>query len=183
MKNLTEKQEQIIAEITSEFLKINTEKASKPVGSLFDIDAIVGQREADIEERYQIHLDNEFFKEYLTEVVKNDMDKLNEDLKPLGLVSYKPKNWHEGTHFVIDTFQQSANGYTSDNSLRLSYRLKSKSVCFKSNIESINQYSKEYEIGSYIYSHIERKWANIEDFAKDSSVIDRIKKLYNQTQK
>ena len=43
MKNLTDKQQTILADITNEFIKINEEKKNRPKGSLFDIDGLLGQ--------------------------------------------------------------------------------------------------------------------------------------------
>jgi len=181
MKNLTEKQQMIIANITSEFSKINQEKKNRPKGTLFDIEGLLGQKEADTEQRYQIHLDNEFYEEMLKEIIENDMEQLNVDLKELGLTTFIPKIWGASYHsFCIDTIHQKENsGNYSDNSIILRYRLKSKIVSFESRIPSIEQKIKEYQIGCYVNSHTESFYSNIEEFAADKPVIEKIKRLIN----
>lgn len=182
MNNLTEKQKMIIANITSEFSKINEEKNNRPKGKLFDIDGLLGQKQADTEQRYQIELDNQFYEEMLKEIMKNDMEELNIDLKELGLTTFIPKTWdQDGNSFVIDTIDQKENsGYYSDYSIRLSYQLKSKGISFESRIPRIEQKLKEYQIGCYVNSHTERFYSNIEEFAEDKSIIERIKMLINK---
>ena len=182
MKNLTENQQMIIANITSEFAKINQEKKNRPKGKLFDIEGLLGQKQADTEQRYQIELDNQFYEEMLKEIMKNDMEELNIDLKELGLTTFIPHNWDKnGNSFCIDTIYQKENsGYYSDGSIRLSYQLKSKGISFESRIPRIEQKSKEYQIGCYVNPHTESFFSNIEEFAEDKSVIEKIKRLINK---
>jgi hypothetical protein len=182
MKNLTEKQQKIIAEITSEFIKINEEKKNRPKGSLFDIDGLLGQRDADIEEKYQIELDNQFYEEMLKDIIKNDMEQLNVDLKELGLTTFVPELWGKnGNSFCIDTIYQKENRkHYSDDSIILRYRLKYKAVSFESRIPSIEQKIKEFEIGCYVNPNSERFYSSIEEFAADKTIIEKIKRLINK---
>jgi hypothetical protein len=181
MNNLTDKQKMIIANITSEFAKINEEKNNRPKGTLFDIEGLLGQRDADIEEKYQIQLDNEFYEKMLKEIMKNDMEELNVDLKELGLTTFIPKIWdQDGNSFIIDTIHQKEKwGSYTDNSIKLTYQLKSKEISFESRIPRIEQKSKEYQIGCYVNSHTERFYSNIEEFAAHKPVIEKIKRLIN----
>jgi hypothetical protein len=182
MNNLTEKQQTIINNIMSEFSKINEEKNNRPKGKLFDIDGLLGQKEADTEQRYQIQLDNQFYEEMLKEIMKNDMEELNIDLKELGLTTFIPYNWDKnGNSFCIDTIYQKENsGYYSDDSIKLSYQLKSKAISFESRIPSIPQKSKEYKIGCYVTPNNETLYSNIEEFAEDKPIIEKIKRLINK---
>jgi hypothetical protein len=182
MNNLTEKQQTIINNIMSEFSKINEEKNNRPKGKLFDIDGLLGQKQADTEQRYQIELDNQFYEEMLKEIMKNDMEELNFDLKELGLTTFIPKNWDKnGNSFCIDTIYQKENsGYHSDYSIRLSYKLKNKYVSFESRIPSIEQKIKEYQIGCYNNPNYETLYSNIEEFAEDKPIIEKIKRLINK---
>jgi hypothetical protein len=181
MNNLTEKQQTIINNIMSEFSKINEEKNNRPKGKLFDIDGLLGQKQADTEQRYQIELDNQFYEEMLKEIMKNDMEELNVDLKELGLTTFIPKTWDQnGNSFVIDTIYQKEKWESySDDSIRLNYRLKSKGISFESMIPRIEQKLKEFQIGSYAYLNTERYYSNIEEFAADTRIIEKIKKLIN----
>lgn len=182
MNNLTEKQKMIIANITNEFSKINEEKNNRPKGTLFDIEGLLGQKQADMEQRYQIELDNQFYEKMLKEIMKNDMEELNIDLKELGLTTFIPKTWdQDGNSFIIDTIYQKENsGYHSDDSIRLSYQLKNKYVSFESRIPCIEQKSKEYKIGCYVTPNNETLYSNIEEFAEDTRIIEKIKRLINK---
>jgi hypothetical protein len=182
MKNLTEKQELILAEITNEFVKINEEKKNRPKGSLFDIDGLLSQKESDIEDRQQIEVKNLLFEQMLKSAMQRDMEKLNEDLNEYGLSAFIPKNWDKnGNSFVIDTIKQKEDsGYNSSNSIDLRYRLESMWVSFDSRISSIDKKSEKYRIGCYVTSNTERFYNSIEEFAKDTIVIEKIKKLLNK---
>jgi hypothetical protein len=182
MNNLTEKQQTIITNIISEFSKINEEKNNRPKGTLFDIDGLLGQKEADIEQRYQIQLDNEFYEEMLKDIVKNDMEQLNVDLEGLGLTTFIPKTWDQyGTIFCIDTiYQKEKWGIYTDETIRLSYQLEYEIVSFESRIASISKKSKQFKIGCYVNSSTERFYSSIEEFAADKTIIEKIKRLINK---
>ena len=178
MKNLTEKQETILAQITSEFIKINEEKKNRPKGSLFDIDGLLGQREADIEERYQIERNNEFYDEILQTNIQLDMDMLNIDLKELGLRAWRPSSYSKWVRgYVIDTMENFERGYDNySENIKLTYRLISKSKHFKSGISCITECENKHNIESCDFY-----FDNIESFSKYHRIIDRIKKLINKT--
>jgi len=107
---------------------------------------------------------------------------LNIDLKELGLTTFIPYNWDKnGNSFCIDTIYQKENsGYYSDDSIKLSYQLKSKAISFESRIPSIPQKSKEYKIGCYVTPNNETLYSNIEEFAEDKPIIEKIKRLINK---
>ena len=178
MENLTEKQNQIIANITSEFAKINEEKKNRPMGGLFDIDGLLGQREADIEEKYQIERNNEFYDEILQEKIKKDMDILNNDLKQLGLRAWQPTTWSEWVRgFVIDIIENfERDYYSSHESIVLKYRLLNTTKYFESGISYISECQNKHNIESCSFM-----FDNIEEFAKNKNVIEKIKKLINKT--
>ena len=182
MKNLTEKQQTIIADITNEFIKINEEKNNRPKGSLFDIDGLLCQKESDIEDRQQIQVNNLLFEEMLKSTMQRDMEKLNEDLNEYELCAFIPINWDiEGSSFVIDTIKRrNDSGYHSDNSIDLRYRLEYKWISFESRISSIDKKSEKYQIGCYVTPNTQRFYSSIEEFAKDTIVIEKIKKLLNK---
>jgi hypothetical protein len=179
MKNLTEKQELIIADITSEFIKINEEKKNRPKGGLFDIDGLLGQREADIEERLQIERNNEFYDEILQTKIQDDMDFLNIDLKQMGLIATRQKNWGSWVRgFQIDTIENFERGYfgLSDDTISLKYRLIGNTKYFVSGISSIQEYKNQHSIES-----CNRFFSNLQQFAKEGNVIGSIKRLINKT--
>jgi hypothetical protein len=177
MKNLTEKQELIIADITNEFIKINEEKKNRPKGGLFDIDGLLGQREADIEERFQIERNNKFYDEILQTKIQEDMDVLNIDLKQMKLIATRPKNWSSWVRgFQIDTIENFERGYfgLSDDTISLKYRLIGSRKNFVSGISSIEEYKNQHNIES-----CNRFFSNLQQFAKEGNVIGSIKRLIN----
>ena len=182
MQNLTTKQQTIIANITNEFARINEEKNNRPKGSLFDIDSLLCQKESDIEDRQQIEVNNLLYEEMLKSAMQDDMKKLNDDLNEYGLAAYIPINWKiDGNSFVIDTIKRRDNsGYNSSNSIDLRYRLEYAWISFESKISPISKYSEKYKIGCYVTSNTERFYNSINEFAKDTIVIDKIKQLLNK---
>lgn len=175
MNNLTEKQQLIISDITNEFTKINEEKKNRPKGGLFDIDGLLGQREADIEERYQIERNNEFYDEILTAKISEDMDTLNIDLKELGLRAFRPSNWSSWVRgYVIDTIRNFERGFEGDNKIKLQYRLFTKTKYFESDISYIEESLNKHNIES-----CSKFFNNLEEFAKSTNTIGGIKKLIN----
>jgi hypothetical protein len=182
MKNLTEKQELILAEITNEFVKINEEKKNRPKGSLFDIDGLLSQKESDIEDRQQIEVNNLLYEEMLKSAMQDDMNKLNDDLNEYGLCAYIPINWKkDGNSFVIDTIKRKDDsGYHSESSIDLRYKLEYAWISFESGISSIEKKSQKYKLSCYVFSNTERFYNNINEFAKDTIIIDKIKKLLNK---
>lgn len=177
MKNLTEKQETILAQITSEFIKINEEKKNRPKGSLFDIDGLLGQREADIEERYQIERNNEFYDEILQTQIQEDIDVLNIDLRQLGLRAWRPLTWAKWVRgFVIDTIENFERDYHYGENISIKYILINKTKSFKSGISSIDEFENAHKImwNNYRYS-------SIKSLAQSEEIIYNIKKLINKT--
>tara|TARA_R110000868_G_scaffold224763_1_gene476934 strand:+ start:226 stop:765 length:540 start_codon:yes stop_codon:yes gene_type:complete len=177
MKNLTEKQQTIIANITNEFAKINEEKKNRPKGGLFDIDGLLGQREADIEERYQIERNNEFYDEIFQTKIQEDMDTLNIDLRQLGLRAWRPLTWAIWVRgFVIDTIENFERDYHYEKNIIVKYRLFTKTKYFESGISYIEESSNKHNIEC-----CSKFFNNLEEFAKDINVIGKIKVLINKT--
>jgi hypothetical protein len=173
MKNLTEKQQTIIADITKEFIKINEEKKKRPKGSFFNIDGLLGQKEADIEERFQIEGNNKFYDEILKTKIQEDMDLLNIDLKELELRAFRPSNWADWVRgYIIDTINNFERGFGDSRSIIVKYRLFTKTKYFESGIEYIKESSNKHNIES-----CSKFFNNLEEFAKDQNVIGNIKKL------
>ena len=182
MNKLTERQNKLIEEIANEFTKINEQKKPMSKGNLFDVAGLLGQKEADLEQKHQIALDNLFYDEMLISIIEKDMEILNVELKELGLCVFKPKNWGDWVRgYVIDqTYFRDNSGYASDCAIKLDYRLDTKYVSFESKIGGIDQKNKEYKISSYVTPNTERFYTNIEEFSKDTLIIEKIKRLINQ---
>jgi hypothetical protein len=176
MKNLTEKQQTLIADITSEFIKINEEKKNRPKGGLFDINGLLGQREADIEERFQIERNNQFYDEILQTKIQEDMDVLNIDLIQLGLRAWRPSTWADWVRgFVIDTIENFEKDYHNDKNITIKYILIKKEKSFESGISFINECENNHKIEWNNY-----RYTTIKAFATHKDVIDNIKQLINK---
>jgi uncharacterized FlaG/YvyC family protein len=185
MKNLTEKQQTIIAEITSEFAKINQEKATRKTGGLLDVDTLLFERDQDIEWRKKIEIENRIAKEKFMDAVKRDMDRLNEDLKHLKLYADYPYD-DDKNRFCIDIIDRKfRSGKKMDllnckDILSFEYTQDYKNIGFKSNIDTIYKYLDTYKIKFY-YNSTEH--TNIESALKDEFAERWIKRLINNANK
>jgi hypothetical protein len=182
MKNLTEKQQTIIANITNEFAKINQEKATRKIGGLLDVDTLLFERDKDIEYRKQIEIENKIAKEKFYNVVKNDIDRLNEDLKHLKLYADYPYDDYRD-RFCIDIidrqFRSGARKMDLINCkdiLSFEYTQDKKHISFKSEIGNIYKLLDTYQIIFYYNSN---KHTNIESALKDDFAQRYIKNLIN----
>ena len=181
MQNLTENQKQLIQELTNEFISINLEKTKKKKGNLFDIDGLLQQKNLDLELRNEIELKNKIIREKLFEIVENDTNKLNEDLKELGLIAFQPKNWHKGYDIVINTIEKynRYEGRSIDKSIRISYSIPGKTKRFESKIGSIDELINEYTI-EHGYGSNPPKYTSIENLVKDQYFMSNLKELINE---
>ena len=85
MNKLTNKQQDILNEITNEFTKINEER-QKPKGkSLLGLEDMLDQRNKDLEKLEEIKAINKARKETYKQIVIDAIDKLNEELGSHGL--------------------------------------------------------------------------------------------------
>lgn len=180
MQNLTNKQQNIILQITNEFTRINEQKALPLNSNLFDIDSLLSQRDSDIEDRSQIEFDNLYYDELLSSIIEQDIEKINLSLVSIGLCCFTPSHWHQtGKTFVIDTLYQKSKGTYGDNKIAFEYKLITKEIRFNSRLSPIDKKSNEYVICSYVSSNTEAKFKSIEEFAKDERIIDKLKNLIN----
>jgi hypothetical protein len=175
MKNLTEKQQLIIEEITSEFNKINEEKKKLKKGTLLKLNEIVEQKENDLELRKTIELHNEaFFKNFLC-IVDDAINKLNSELLDYGLIAFKNSNHKfnakhnlSGISIYIDKIDYANQNKTSKYGITIRAINETFYKTFESKIEGIEKYvnfqgfkSADSYGGAY---------KNIEEFAEKSSL-------------
>jgi hypothetical protein len=177
MKNLTEKQQRIITEITSEFQRINKEKESQIKGSLIDISGLLKQQSDDLRLKREIEAENNLKRQKMEEIVEADMSRLNSDLIHLGLVCFY--TYHNNKHHIaIDTKAgRASSNYTRDGALRLEYTLPYVNKSFESRIASIEVYSDKPVIK---YSYASPEFKGIEELAKSEWFIANIKSLINR---
>jgi hypothetical protein len=177
MQKLTEKQQRIITEITSEFQRINKEKESQIKGSLIDISGLLKQQSDDLRLRKEIEAENNLKRQKMHEIVEADMIRLNSDLIHLGLVCFYTYQ-NNKQHIAIDTKSSRASSiYTRDGALRLEYTLPYVNKSFESRISSIEVYSDKPVIK---YSYTSPEFKGIEELAKSEWFIANIKSLLNR---
>jgi hypothetical protein len=189
MTNLTEKQQTIIADITNEFIKVNADKKTIKKGSLLRIYELVGQRDIDLENRYEIELYNKSMFVDFVSLVDDAIDTLNEELIDYGLKAFRFKDENvkqnlEYIYFYIDLIDNAnttiqGNGNSNNFSkyfIRLVAKNKLVSVGFKSGISSIYKYKMFNgfavidEYGSWGVA----AYKTIEDLALNSDLRNRI---------
>jgi hypothetical protein len=171
MKNLTEKQQTIIADITNEFVKINEEKSKRKKGGLIDLDSLLLERESDLDLRKSIELNNRINLDKLNQILNDDADKLNEDLADYNLIARIEK---KNAYFIVIEELTRANKNV-DNSIWINYTQYMNHINFKSKIEGI--YKKE----GYYIAYGSLTYKSIEDFVKSEYFIENLRKLINTT--
>jgi hypothetical protein len=171
MENLTDKQQHIIKEITSEFIKINEEKSKRKKGLLIDIDTLLLEREKDLELRKDIILMNGIELDKLNQILCNDTDKLNEDLADFNLIARIDKE--NAFHIVIEELKRANE--KMKKSIWIRYNQYMNDINFKSEIDGV------WQKKGYYISYGNANYKSIEDFVKNESFIENLRKLINTT--
>jgi hypothetical protein len=169
MKNLTEKQQTIIADITNEFVKINEEKSKRKKGSLIDIDALLFERNRDLELKKNIELMNRINSDKFNQRINDDVIKLNEDLVDFNLVAKQEENY-----IIID--EPCRPKSKVNNSIYIKYRKEHIYKTFKSQIEGIYLITDEFSIEG-----TNNIYASIEEYIKESNFNGSLRTLINTT--
>ena len=181
-KELTDKQQSIIEDITNEFIKINENKKQRKSGGLLNLENFVYEKQDDMENRENIAtFNNAKFKEILL-IVDEAIDTLNNELPDYGLMAYRYPNlrWEDNLnsiYFYIDTKENAETNINRDRtdgfhkssrySISLWAKNKIETITFKSNIDSICQF--ETYLGVGLASSYERIYPTIEEFCADKS--------------
>lgn len=179
MKNLTEKQETILAEITNEFIKINEEKATRKRGGLLDVDELLTQRDNDRERKKQIEIENKIAKEKFYNAIKTDIDRLNEDLQHINLYADYCYT-DDKKRYGINIIGRAMNLIDFKDILSFEYTQDYKHIGFKSEIGTIYKFLDTYTINFYYGS---TRHNNIESALKSEHAERYIKNLLNQANK
>ena len=186
-KELTDKQQSIIEDITNEFIKINENKKQRKSGGLLNLEEFIYEKEDDMEERTFIaSFNNAKFKETLS-IVDEAIETLNDELLDYGLIAYRYPNleWQNNLsliYFYIDTKEVAENNMKRDRDnsshgstkycISLSAKSQVKAINFKSRIASICQFEKY--IGMGIASQYERTYPTIEEFCADKTFKEKL---------
>ena len=181
-KELTDKQQSIIEDITNEFIKINENKKQRKSGGLLNLEEFIYEQQDDMEERENIALFNfAKFKETLS-IVDEAIDTLNDELLDYGLMAYRYPNlkWEDylsSIYFYIDTKEVAESNLKRDRnesshrstnySISLNAQSKTNLIRFKSNIKPIFQFEKYLGIG--LVSSYENTYLTIEEFCADKT--------------
>ena len=161
-KELTDKQQSIIEDITNEFIKINENKKQRKSGGLLNLEEFIYEKQDDMEERTFIaSFNNAKFKETLS-IVDEAIETLNDELLDYGLMAYRYPNlkWEDylsSIYFYIDTKEvaeynmkrdtnNSSHGSTK-YAISLSAKSQVKAINFKSRIASICLFEKYIGMG------------------------------------
>jgi hypothetical protein len=171
MKNLTDKQQTIIADITTEFVKINEEKSKRKKGGLIDIDALLLERESDLDLRKSIELTNRINFGKFNQRLNDDANKLNEDLADFNLVARIDESKGD---IVIETLKPIEN---RNKYIWIKYYKVHSYINFKSQIEGIYKVTDSY----YIELGGNATYKSIEDVVKSENFNSKLRELINIT--
>ena len=103
MKQLTENQQQLIDQITEEFISHNQSKQASRGESLLGVDDIINSVQRKRDEIARIKADNKAILEGIKPIFKDNFEALAHELNALGLCLTSDKDWvttHDGRSFI-----------------------------------------------------------------------------------
>ena len=166
MNNLTQNQQNIINNITSEFLKINTEYIV-PKGNLVDISPFLQQINMDKIRRKEIEIQNDINKKINIDNIERDIKRLNNDLYHAKILAILEKY---SIRLIAEKDVHKINQSASYETLHIHYEFDSNTVWFKSQIESIGEINPSY----YYRLSGAGKYSTIEEVVKTDTFKDKI---------
>ena len=152
---LTEKQQEIINEITNEFISINEKKKVRKSGALLNLYEYVSAKEEDEDEKANIVLFNKAKFNEILQLADEAIDTLNNELLEYGLMAYRfehtAKNNLSSIRIYIDMIDnaqfnlnnpQAPSMRLSDYVIRISIQNDTERITFKSGITGINKFTR-----------------------------------------
>ena len=152
---LTEKQQEIINEITNEFISINEKKKVRKSGALLNLYEYVSAKEEDEDERANIVLFNKAKFNEILQLADEAIDTLNNELLEYGLMAYRlehtAKNNLSSIRIYIDMINeaklnlnnpQAPSLRLSDYVIRITMQNDSEWITFKSGITGISKFTR-----------------------------------------
>jgi hypothetical protein len=169
--NLTPAQKEILQRIENEFLTLNN---SEKKASLISKDFFDNERKEVDNAIKEIEVNNIFFKELVSNKIKEDIIKLNNDLDNMGLIATK----------YNDSIRIDIKGKENTNfpDFRFNYETKTAYEHFKDG-RSIHK-TLEYK-GLEFYTNPNKKelFSSVEILCENTSFIDKVRELYNKVLK
>jgi len=164
---LTDKQQQIISDLTTEFTKIN-----KPIpttsGGLINKSLMDKTFNDAIKRKAEITAINKVTEQFISDLIDTDIDRLNRDLIPMGMVATRPSNGKEqkiyfgpyggGNVFYIEYYSDSVHEGLPDGS----------TMTFKKSFGYIKYWT---DYSSFMFTSIDK-------LCKHDHFINRIEKIY-----
>jgi hypothetical protein len=166
MNQLTEKQQTIINNITSEFLKINTEYLV-PKGSLVDVSPFLQQINMDKIRRKEIEIQNSINQKIILDNIERDAKRLNDDLAHAKILAVLEKY---SIRLIAEKDVHKVGSSANYDTLHIHYEFDSNTVWFKSQIEPIGEISTTY----YYRLLSAGKFSTIEEVVKTDTFKDKI---------
>lgn len=165
MKNLTTSQQAIINNLKSEFNLINNTNNNKGSG-LIDVQTIMSEVNKTIQAKEEIKISNEVWSNLLEETINNDVLAIKHDIESLGF-EVLIRGRQIIIHYKDKTFK----------ALRLDYVLNS--FYNELGVKEYNGIKRQFEK----YNWNKQECSNIEEWTKDCEFIDKLKALYEYSQK
>jgi len=164
---LTDKQQQIISDLTTEFTKIN-----KPIptssGGLINKSLMDKTFNDTIKRKAEITAINKATEKFISDLIDADIDRLNRDLIPMGMMAHRPSDSKDqkiyfgphngGNVFYIEYYSNSENEVLPDGS------------CMT--------LKKSFGYIRYWYDHSSDLFKSIDDLCKFIHFTKRIQNIY-----
>jgi hypothetical protein len=170
-KDLTENQQQIITDITNEFVKINERETKRKSNSLIDFDSIFKERKEDEKRREEILCKNVIVQQMYDDLIDEIVDKLTSEVDQWGL--YCKRNdktrTHSGDIIISYTDELSYKKY-----IYIDVRKDITTITFKSGIEEVREWFPPTRLS---FNSVSNCWETIEELCKNPYFIKELKEL------
>ena len=168
---LTENQQQIITDITNEFVKINERESKRKLNSLIDFDSIFKERKEDEKRREEILCKNVIIQQMYDDLIDEIVDKLTSEVDQWGLYCKRNEDRKKNSGDIIIS-------YTDELSYKkyiyIEIRRDITHVSFKSGIEGIREWLPPTRLS---FNSVSNCWDTIEELCKNSYFISEVKQL------
>lgn len=170
-KNLTENQQQIITDITNEFVKINERESKRKTNSIIDFDSIFKEKREDEKRREEILCKNVIVQQMYDDLIDEIVDKLTSEVDQWGLYCKRNENKRKNSGDIIISYTDELS-YKKYIYIEINRNIKT--TTFKSGIEEVREWLPPTTMGFNSGSNC---WGSIEELCKTSYFINDLKQL------
>ena len=170
-KNLTENQQQIITDITNEFVKINERESKRKSNTLIDFDSIFKERRDDEKRRKEIQCKNVIVQQMYDDLIDEIVDKLTSEVDQWGLYCKRNEDKIKNSGDIIISY---TDKLSYKKYIYIDVRKDITTITFKSGIEEVREWLPPTRLS---FNSVSYCWETIEDLCKNPYFIKDLKEL------